>query len=267
MVELINIRIGGVEAKNTTNTQKRFSGMIWGPAGVGKTMLAATAPGKKCWLLFDPNGSDSLENSPEKDNCTIFDLSSQNHTIVMQGCSDNAFGLETYLKDGTFDTVVFDSATTYLDLCLKCAVATTKNATIEVPTQAGYSRRNSYMKQTLNNLIRLTNKYNKHIVIIGHEDNGQMDDLGNLIKQSVMIGGSSNTAVCITLSEIWYMNLTAGKRKIFFEPFGVKTPMKTRMIDTSKCRNIEWVYSLTEGGKGIKDWFEDWQNANKKIIL
>lgn len=264
-METLNIKIGGVDATPVGNIQKRISLMLWGAPGVGKTMLAATAPGKKLWLLFDPNGADSLEFSPEKDNCTVVDLSKQSHSITLQGCMENPFGIEQYLKNDTFDTVVFDSATVYLDLCLKQAVSTTKNATVDVPTQAGYSRRNSLMKQTLNNLIKLTNKYNKHIIIIGHEDNGQMDDLGNLIKQSVMIGGSSNTAVCITLSEIWYMSQLAGKRKIHFAPFGVKTPIKTRMIDTNKTKFVEWNYDLENGGVGIKDWFEMWKNSANKI--
>lgn len=266
-MEALNIRIGGVEAKPVQNITKRFSCMLWGPAGCGKTMLASTAPGKKLWLLFDPNGSDTLNYSPEKDNITVVDLSKQNHSIILQGCSDNSFGIEQYLRDNTFDTVVVDSATTLLDMCLKQAVATTKNATIEVPTQAGYSRRNSLLKQVLNNLIRLTDKYNKHIIIIGHEDNGQMDDLGNLIKQTVMIGGSSNTALCIMLSEIWYMAVMNGKRKIYFAPFGVKTPVKTRMIDIEKCKSIEWNYNLETGGEGIKEWFDKWNNSEKKITL
>lgn len=266
-MEALNIKIGGVEAKPVQDIQKRLSLMVWGAAGCGKTLLASTAPGKKLWLLFDPNGADTLNVSPEKENCTVVDLSKQACNIIAQGCTENPFGIEQYLKDGTFDTVVLDSATTLLDLCLKFAVLNTKNASVEVPTMAGYSRRNSYLKQVLQNLIRITNKYNKHIVIIGHEDNGQMDDLGNIIKQTVMIGGSSNTAVCINLSEIWYMSVVAGKRKLFFEPFGIKSPMKTRMIDVSKCKNIEWQYTPENGGKGIKDWFELWQNAEGKITL
>lgn len=266
-METLNIKIGGVEAKAVENITKRFSCMLWGTAGCGKTMLASTAPGKKLWLLFDPNGSDTLNYSPEKENITVVDLSKQNCSIVMQGCTDNVFGIEQYLRNDTFDTVVLDSVTTLLDMCLKYAVTTTKNATIEVPTQAGYSRRNSFLKQILNNLIKLTDKYNKHIIFIGHEDNGQMDDLGNLIKQTVMIGGSSNTTVQILLSEIWYMSYTNGKRKIHFAPFGVKTPIKTRMIDNEKCRFIEWNYSLENGGDGIKEWFEKWKNSTNKIVL
>ena len=266
-MEALNIKIGGVEAKSVGNMAKRISAMIWGPAGCGKTMLSSTAPGKKLWLLFDPNGADTLQYSPEKENITVVDLSKQSCSIIQQGCADNCFGIEQYLKDNTFDAVVVDSATTLLDMCLKLAVMTTKNATIEVPTQAGYSRRNSLLKQVLNNLIKLTDKYNKHIIIIGHEDNGQMDELGNLIKQTVMIGGSSNTSLCIMLSEIWYMNNTNGKRKVFFAPFGVKTPVKTRMIDIDKCRSIEWNYNLETGGEGIKEWYEKWKNSDKKIVL
>lgn len=264
----INFKIAGVEVVKPENTQKRISLLLWGQPGAGKTLLASTAPGKKLWLLFDPNGADTLANCPEKENIAVVDLSKSSFSITQtQGSLENPFGIEQYLKDGTFDTVVFDSATTYLDLCLKQAVSTTKNATIEVPTQAGWARRNSLMKQTLNNLIRLTNKYNKHIVIIGHEDNGQMDDLGNLVKQSVMIGGSSNTAVCITLSEIWYMSVQANKRKVHFAPFGVKSPIKTRMIDTNITRSVEWNYDLTNGGDGINQWFDKWNNSVGKITL
>lgn len=267
-MEFNGLKIAGVELSAPANVQKRISLMIWGQPGVGKTLFASTAPGKKLWLLFDPNGSDTLSSCPEKDNIAVVDLSKSSYSITStQGSLENPFGIEQYLKDNTFDTVVFDSATTYLDLCLKQAVATTKNATVEVPTQAGWARRNSLMKQTLNNLIRLTNKYNKHIIIIGHEDNGQMDDLGNLIKQSVMIGGSSNTAVCITLSEIWYMSVTANKRKIHFAPFGVKSPIKTRMIDTNVTRSVDWNYNPSTGGEGIKEWFEKWQTAADKITL
>lgn len=266
-MEELNIKIGGVSPSSLDNIKKRFSCLLWGAYGSGKSTLASTAPGKKCWLLFDPNGADSLKDTPEEKNCAIFDLSSQNCSIVLQGCSENPFGIEQYLKNDTFDTIVFDSVTTYLDLCLKCAVLNTKNASIEVPTQAGYSRRNSYLKQTINNLIRLTNKYNKHIIIIGHEDNGQMNDVGSIIKQSIMMGGSSTTSVCINISEVWYFNYFGGKRTLFFEPFGVKTPMKSRMIDTKLQKSFVWDYSLKDGGQGIKDWFEKWQKATGKITL
>ena len=80
--------------------------MIWGAAGCGKTLLASTAPGKKLWLLFDPNGADTLNISPERDNCTVVDLSKQACNIIAQGCVENPFGIEQYLKDNTFDTVV-----------------------------------------------------------------------------------------------------------------------------------------------------------------
>lgn len=265
MTEL-NIRIGGVEATKVQDVKKRISLMLWGPGGVGKTSLAATAPGKKLWLLFDPNGSSSLNYmTRESDDITVVDLSNASANIVMQGIQENPFGIEQYLKSDTFDTVVFDSATTYMDFCLKYAVMNTKGATEAVPTMAGYARKNSVLKQTLNNLIRITDKYNKHIIIIGHEDNGQMDELGNVIKQSPMIGGSSNLSLLIMLSEIWYMNLSTGKRRIYFQPFGVKSPVKSRMI-SQDCRYVDWNYTFDKGGNGINTWFEQWKNANSKIV-
>ena len=105
-MDFSNIKLGGVSADDTTSSDnKRISLMIWGQAGCGKTTLASTAPGKICWLLFDPNGSDSLKQLKkyQDGDIAVFDMSKQNYSIVMQGCMDNCFGLETYLKDNTFD--------------------------------------------------------------------------------------------------------------------------------------------------------------------
>ena len=116
------------------------------------------------------------------------------------------------------------------------------------------------------NLIKLTNRYNKHLIIIGHEDNGKMDDLGNIIEQGPMIGGSNGTSIAIMLSEIWYLGNFNGKRKIMFAPYTVKKLMKSRMIDIDKCRQLEWNYNLETGGHGLNTWFEQWKQSDKKII-
>lgn len=262
----MELRIAGVEVKKVEDNPKRLNLLLWGQAGVGKTLFASTAPGKKLWLSFDPNGLDTLNFSPEKDNIQTVDLSKSNYAIVRQGCNENCFGIEAYLKDNLFDTVVFDSATTYLDLCLRLGIEGIKNATIELPSMAGYAKKNSYFKQTMINLIKLTNKYNKHLVIIGHEDNGKMDDLGNIIEQGPMIGGSNGTSIAIMLSEIWYLGMFNGKRKVMFAPYSVKKLMKTRMIDLDKCKQIEWNYTLENGGHGLNTWYNQWVNSSSKII-
>ena len=38
----------------------RVSMMLWGSAGCGKTTFANTAPGKRLYINFDPDGTSSL---------------------------------------------------------------------------------------------------------------------------------------------------------------------------------------------------------------
>lgn len=263
----MELKIAGVEVKKVDNTQKRLTLMLWGNPGVGKTVFASTAPGKKLWLSFDPDGTNSLDFVPEKDNIDIVDLSSVNYSVVKQGCNENCFGLEQYLRDDTYDSVIFDSATTYLDLCLKLGIEGIKTATLAVPTMAGYSRKNSFFKQTMLNLIKLTGKYNKHLIIIAHEDSGTMDDVGNILEKAPIMGGSNNQSVAIMLSEIWYLGIFNGKRKIMFAPFSIFKKMKSRMVDTEVCRQIEWNYDLEKGGHGLNTWIDQWQKCGKKKII
>ena len=48
------IEIGG--QSSSQETVRRFSAVLWGPAGMGKTTLAMTAPGRKALINFDPDG-------------------------------------------------------------------------------------------------------------------------------------------------------------------------------------------------------------------
>lgn len=262
----MELKIAGVEVKKVEQQPKRLNLMLWGMSGIGKTLFASTAPGKKLWLSFDPDGLSTLNFAPEKENIETVDLSKSNYSIVRQGCNENCFGIEMYLRDNTFDTVVFDSATTYLDLCLRLGIEGIKNATMELPSMAGYAKKNSYFKQTMINLIRLTGKYNKHLIIIAHQDNGKMDEIGNLIEIAPMIGGSNGQSIAIMLSEIWFLGNFNGKRKVMFAPFSTYKLMKSRMIDLDKCKQIEWNYNLETGGHGLNTWYEQWLKSDSKII-
>jgi hypothetical protein len=42
--------------------------------------------------------------------------------------------------------------------------------------------------------------------------------------------------------------------------------MKSRMIDLDKCKQLEWNYTLEEGGHGLNTWYEQWKNSSTKII-
>ena len=68
----MTIKIGGQEVQSVQGTSSRMSLLLWGQPGVGKTTLAATAPGKKLWVNFDPDGTDSVA---QFENIDVVDLS------------------------------------------------------------------------------------------------------------------------------------------------------------------------------------------------
>lgn len=265
----MDIIIGGVKPQQTNDVEKRLSCLIWGKSGVGKTLLASTAPGRKLWLSFDPDGLITVEDKIESGEITAIDLSSSNYAIVQQGCTDNCFGLEQYLKENLFDTIIFDSATTYLDLCLKLGIVGIKGAKVEAPSMLGYSKKNSFFKQTMVNLIKLTGKYNKNLIIIAHEDTPKMNDDGTIIEISPLIGGNSAESISIMLSEVWYLGNFNGTRKLLFKPMGVIKRIKSRIINSDKSPNLVWNYNPeTREGNGINTIYDKWKENNyKKIVI
>ena len=105
---MTDILIGGMQIKPVEDTVDRITGLIWGPSGAGKTTLAATAPGRKLFISFDPDGTSSLLGWP---NVVVADLSSANASIVEQFKSaQNPLNLNAYIEQ--FDTVIIDSLTT-----------------------------------------------------------------------------------------------------------------------------------------------------------
>jgi septin family protein len=51
---------GGISIMPPSAENMQLSMLLWGDSGSGKTTLAATAPGTKLYLLFDPGGDLSL---------------------------------------------------------------------------------------------------------------------------------------------------------------------------------------------------------------
>jgi hypothetical protein len=76
----MEIKIGKTEITTPSTSPKRISMLLWGPSGGGKTTLAATAPGTKLWISFDPDGTDVLSY---RDDVIVMDLASSPDNIVM----------------------------------------------------------------------------------------------------------------------------------------------------------------------------------------
>lgn len=260
----MDLKLGNLSIKPVTQTQQRINCLIWGPSGCGKTTLATTAPGKKLWLLFDPDGDASIIEVQNRDDCFILNLSNEGPNIVAQLAAENCMNLEKFITDNGFDTVVFDSITTYLTKCLQLGVTSVKNATEMTPTLQGYGNRKYFLEKTIKNLIRITGKLNKHLILLAHEDKPALNNDGAIESIEPLLGGQSTTTMPILISEVWHLSTNGKEHRIRIKANAIRKPMKTRMFDET-VSDFVWNYTPKNGGVGIKEWFDKWVEDKKKI--
>jgi hypothetical protein len=265
---------GGLKIESATDAATRLTALLWGPAGCGKTTLAASAPGKILWINFDPEGLASLTEEMRK-NVHVLDLSNQTHAVVEKFKQDDPFGLSKVLSnpDMGIESVVVDSATSFAQLAVERGISLTKGATLERPSPGAYGARNALTLRLISSMLRLTGKYNKHCIIISHEDAPTTDNDGNVLYISIMLGGKLPDQVALQISEVWWMQDTGKERRIAVRPCRTRKPMKSRMFDASSSPEFILKFDpFKEGGlngeHSLSQFYQNWiDNGKNKIQL
>lgn len=268
------IKVGKYELQPPSEQGSRFSALIWGDAGVGKTTLAATAPGKKLWLLFDPDGEMALVG---RDDVLVLNLAGESANIVEEFKKADPFGIERVLRDHPeIETVVFDSASSFTQVALTHAVSVVNSksksgntASLEAPGKQGYGYRTTYTIRALTVFMQMTKRLNRHYIVIAHEAMPATDDNGNVIHITLTLGGQIPNLFGLQMSEIWWMSVNArGERSIAYRPVRMRKPIKSRLfIQNAAAGEFRWQYDpLTGKGDGIAIWFKAWQaNGGRPI--
>lgn len=268
----MELEIPGLKARSPSAYQ-RMSMMLWGNSGCGKTTLAATMPGHKLWLLFDPDGDAAVS---DRDDVSVFDFSDKPASMVERFKQENCAGIEKVLTDNPdITTVVVDSVTSFGELALEHGVVHAlqhrpkEKPSIEDPGFAGYGRKNTWTRYMVMNLARLTARLDRHIIFIAHEDMPQKDKEGNVVAISIMLGSSLNEQVPIKLSEIWWMQDTGKERRLAIRPVRSRRPMKSRMFVTDDKPEFVCDYdAMTGEGDNLGTYYELWQkNGYSKLPL
>lgn len=266
----MEINIPGVEIRSAAESDKRFSLLLWGPPGVGKTVYACSAPGNKLLINFDPDGPTSLGS---RDDVFVMDLSGEKHSIVEKFNSDDPYQLSRVLSDtdNVIDTVVVDSTTAYSQLAVERGISVTKGATLERPSPGAYGARNAITLRMMTSLLRLTKKYNKNIIFTTHEDK-ETDKEGNFLNFTLMLGGKLGSQAALQISEVWHLSENNGKRLIMVRPGRMRKPMKTRMFDTSggaiefDCKYEQFGDDAPYGKHSIASFIQEYEaNGRNKI--
>lgn len=261
---MADLLIGGMPIEVPTNEDPRMVILIWGDAGIGKTTLAATAPGRKLHLCFDPDGHVSITG---RDDVDVVKLSNMSDSDVTKFKGD-ALNITKALETGKYGTVILDSLTAIADKTLGYGIAMTKGATLERPSPGAYGARNNYLIELVRNLIRITGKFNVHLIITAHEDSPEKGDDGSILQISMLLGGKITNGIGHRINEIWYMGEDSkNNKRIAIRPVRMRKPMKTRMFQTGGSPEFKWNYDADNlDGDGIDAWFEAWkENGFKKI--
>lgn len=237
----------------------RISMILWGASGAGKTVLASTFPGRKLWVLLDPDGTLAIRHIPS---WSMIDLTQELPNDIMKQCVGiNPLGIQQLAAD--FDTIVIDSLTKFTEHALTYAVAQVGGkSTILNPGMQGYGARNTFVNAFVANIVRITAKLNKHLCLITHEKDGERNDAGNVISVDMMLGGQLPNLTSKDISEVWHMRDENKKRTIAIRPERLRSPMKSRMFDMTSDTSFPWTYNAnTQRGDSVAQWWERFVNS------
>ena len=255
----------------------RFTALIWGAPGCGKTTLAATAPGRKLWINFDPDGLTSITGFASQhsgrptalsNDVLSLDLSAEPSRVVDGFKRDDHLKLGAILGNPEYaiDTVVVDSLTRVSQLAIEAAIASGQHgkATIERPGQSVYGARNAVTYRVITDILGVTGRYNKNCIFITHEDAPVTNEDGVMQYITMALGGKLPILSSAQISEVWLMTDTGKERRLAVRPCRGYKPMKTRMFDASKSPEFVWKYDINDPNPDmeIATWFEKWRAGN-----
>lgn len=239
----------------------RVSMLLWGSAGCGKTHLANTAPGRRLFLNFDPDGTASLPNSDET---LLLDYAHEPDSCVSQAFSVNPYDLDGILKkEQDIRTVIVDSVTAFVTKAVAHSVGhrNAPGSVHENPGPAGYGFRNRHALGLAKNVLQVTARHGRNVIFICHEDVPVLDKEGAIQSITILLGGSLKEEVPIHISEVWHMQDRFTSRVVQVRNVGVHKPMKSRMFDTSNGFEFEVSNKANPNKVRLDTLFKQWSDA------
>lgn len=272
------MEIDGIKVQTLAESDQRFSALLWGLSGCGKTTWAASAPGRKLLINFDPDGPVSLG---PRDDVVLVDLSHKGKEVVnifkvdddpLLPIGDAKHRLSRIIKDLEIDTVIVDSCSAFSQRATEQAVTVVKGATVENPSPGGYGARNIYTLRMMGGILRTTRQSNTNCIFITHEDDsGVRDKEGNLLHITMLLGGKLGAQVALQISEVWHMSDDGKTRKVMVRPGRMRKPMKTRMFDATK--ESEFILKYDQNGKdapygehSLQSFIKEWEDNGRNKI-
>jgi hypothetical protein len=196
------------EVQTSETRKSRMSGVIWGLAKCGKTTFLTSLPGKKLFIMLDPDGDQSLPDRSDIDILPIFKYS--DGEILRYLTEGSASKL---IKASSYDSVIVDSLSTFGQIALNEAITNEVGASkkdgfrpsLDAPGLAAYGSRTARTVDMVNKILRATALVGAHCFFTSHEDEPKTDSKGLPLYTTMTLSGKAINGVGLNVSEIWHM--------------------------------------------------------------
>lgn len=269
--------VSGYSVVVPSEQKPRFTGIIWGQVGAGKTPLAATAPAPILLIQFDQNGDQSIRHQSER--YRLLDLSGAPDDILdMFEKLDSGFfnDLTHVIVEHGIKTIVLDSVTSLMDRALSRGIARAARMVTRgdkptpiAPQLLGYGARSNITRYAVMNLHTLCARLEVNFIVTAHTKT-ETDKDGSVTAITMMLGGETYVQVPKAFSEVWMLLEHNSRRYIYTRNFNKYGPCRTRMFRTDKPTDyrFEWKFNPYEWrGEGIEDWAARRERANGPIAI
>ncbi len=236
-----------------------------GDTGSGKTTQFLTFPGKKFAYLFDANAILSLQGYdvdyeeflPDRLNLSVKSLTKNLGDKTTQFKNDLYVEWEkdfnNRLDSGffeQFDSIMFDSATTFLDLIMD-RILTINGRAGSWPQQDDYGPQ----MQLFINIVRSLTSMNKTIYMTGHLEVKQ-DQLTKRILRGPMMTGRLKTKIPLLFSDIFITEVMSDSQgnvnhRVQTIPDSMTTSVRTSIKGLEPFENVNLDFNKPLEGQGL----------------
>lgn len=257
-----------MEIVNSTERKTRSTGVIWGLAKCGKTTFLTSLPGKKLFIMLDPDGDASI---PDRDDISILRLYEQPDDVIKRYMIDK---LPTFLRKNEegFDSVVIDSLSTFGQVTLNEAIrqgvgeSREFKPSLEAPGLGAYGARTNNLVDMVNKVLRATGSVGMNCWFTAHEDEPSKDAKGNVVGTTLTLSGKATNGIGLNVSEIWHMRKNDNKWFISISPCRGRAPMGSRLFDVTKEPEFQLKFDPAkplDQPHSLAKWYDDWAKQGR----
>jgi hypothetical protein len=257
--------------EKSSERKSRMSGVLWGKAKCGKSTFLTSLPGKKLFVMIDPDGDQSL---PDREDIFILNMYEHDDATIMRFLRDKLPTMLRKNEDG-FSSVVIDSLSTLATIALNEAIRTGVGESnkfkpsLDAPGLTAYGSRTNNIIDIVNKNLRATASVGQHCWFTSHEDEPKTNDKGEFLYITMTQSGKAINGIGLNVSEIWHMTFHDKKWRIAVAPCRGKEPMGSRIFDVTGSPEFALKFDISKGADqphSLSTWYDQWVKGGRQKL-